>query len=231
MSPFTKGGGCLCVVFCVRDRMFGEYSRRGLVCTYAKSCVLPHLCAKERVCVCCRPSCQTAAIFVSQTGREAGEARRSFEVLFSPESSIRPEEICHVVPPFWFPYGGAEGKGICSYLLSTSQYTHTYVCNRPVKVTKRFVWPCCETLSLPFLSLVWDRSGPSSCSSPILDRTYFIIYPPTPWLYTGLFCLQPDLSFSFFQSAGSIIHSCFLQNFLNRSPIPFFFFYLSENVH
>lgn len=32
-------------VFWVRD-MFEEYSRRGLVCTYAKSCVLPHLCAK-----------------------------------------------------------------------------------------------------------------------------------------------------------------------------------------
>lgn len=62
-------------VFWVRDRMFGEYSRRGLLCTYAKSCVLPHLCAKERigvcvyVCVFFGPSCQTAAIFVSQTGK------------------------------------------------------------------------------------------------------------------------------------------------------------------
>ncbi len=67
--------------------MLEEYSRRGFVCTYAKSCVLPHLRAKEGFCapVCVfRPSCQTAAIFVSQTGREAGEARRSFEVLFSP---------------------------------------------------------------------------------------------------------------------------------------------------
>lgn len=90
---------CVCVFFGVQDRLLGgDGGEKGgrVVCTYAKSVVLPHLCAKQCSCV----RCQTAAIFPSQTGSEAGEARRSFEVLFSPGSSIRPEEICHLVPPF-----------------------------------------------------------------------------------------------------------------------------------
>lgn len=39
-------------MFVFWGRMLGEYSRRGFACARAKSGVLPHLCAKERVCVC-----------------------------------------------------------------------------------------------------------------------------------------------------------------------------------
>lgn len=150
-------------VFWVRDRMFGEYSRGGFVCAYAKSCVLPHLRANEGFCarVCFRPSCQTAAIFVSQTGREAGEARRSFEVLFSPpKSSIRPEEICHVVPPFWFPYGGGWGEGyLFLFAVDISIHTHTHTCNRQVKVRNLFglAVESFFSISLPGLGQKWAK--------------------------------------------------------------------------
>lgn len=100
---------CVCVSL-VKDRVFEETSSREfVVCAYAKiQCAPTPVCEGallsvfvcDCVCVCVRPRCQTAAIFASQTGREAAEARQTFEVLFSPRSSIHPEEICHVVLPF-----------------------------------------------------------------------------------------------------------------------------------
>lgn len=142
MSSFTIGEVCVCVCLWWRIECLKRLAIESLLCVLMqRSSVLPHLCAKEHfsvclcVCVCVRPRCQTAAIFASQTGREAAEARQTFEVLFSPRSSIHPEEICHVVLPFWFPYGGVEWKGICPYLLSASQYTQTLV-----KVTKKLVF-------------------------------------------------------------------------------------------
>lgn len=90
------------------------------------------------------------------------------------------------------------------FAVDISIRTHTLVCSRPVKVTKKFVWPCCESLLSPLsLSLSpWfgTESGPSSCSSPILDRTYFIMYPPTPWLHTGSLCLSLILRSKFARS-------------------------------
>lgn len=81
---------------------------------------------------------------------EAGQACRSFEVLLTPGSSIRPEEIRHVVPPFRLLYGSAEGgKDICSYLPLTTQCV--CVSNRPVKVTKKCVWPRRESPSSPLI--------------------------------------------------------------------------------
>lgn len=49
--------------------------------------------------------------YLRESDGQGGLARHAepFEVVFSPESSIRPEKTCHVVPPFWFPYGGGEG--------------------------------------------------------------------------------------------------------------------------
>lgn len=106
------------------------------------------LCAPTPVCkrsasvsVCFRPSCQTAAILVSQTGREAGEARRSFEVLFSPGSFDPPRGNLSCCSTFLIPrMVGVRGKvfvPICCRRLNK----HTLVCNRPVKVTKKCVWP------------------------------------------------------------------------------------------
>lgn len=153
------------------------------------------------VCVCFfRPSCQTAAISVSHTGGQAGKARQSFEVLFSPESSIRPEKTCHVVPPFRFQHGGGEGRDVCSYLLPTPQYT--LGCSRPVKLRNLFDLAV-NSSSYLFLSLLWDRSRPSSCS-PILDRAYFIIYPSTSWLVCSAFCQI------FFQSPSKSANHSFL---------------------
>lgn len=185
MSPFTKGGGfflCLCFggeTGCLENTVEG-------LCVLLQNPACSHTCVKRStsVCVCFRPSCQTAAISVSHTGRQAGKARQSFEVLFSPESSIRPEKTCHVVPPFRFQYGGGEGKDVCSYLLPTPQYT--LGCSRPVKLRNLFDLAV-NSSSYLFLSLLWDRSRPSSCS-PILDRAYFIIYPSTSWLVCSAFC-------------------------------------------
>lgn len=103
MSSFTIGEVCVSLV---KDRVFEETSSREfVVCAYAKiQCAPTPVCEGALlsvfVCVCVRPRCQTAAIFASQTGREAAEARQTFEVLFSSRSSIHPEEICHVVLPF-----------------------------------------------------------------------------------------------------------------------------------
>lgn len=123
---YTMSFVCVCLCFGWKIGCSGVWRKR--VCVYLCKIqrALTPVCKGTCLCVCCRPNCQTAAIFATQTGREAGEARRSFEVLFSPGSSIRPEEICHVVPPFWFPYGGGQGKDICYCLLSTYQYT--YIC-------------------------------------------------------------------------------------------------------
>lgn len=144
-------------VFWVRDRMFGEYSRRGLLCTYAKSCVLPHLCAKERigvcvyVCVCF--SVRAARRLLSswvRRAREAGEAHRSFEVLILSRKFDPPwgkfVMLFHLSGSCTVGARGRVSFPICYRHLNT----HSLVCSRLVKVTKKFVWPCCEILLSPW---------------------------------------------------------------------------------
>lgn len=66
-----------------------------------------HLCEKgahlwECVCACVR--CQTAPILVSQTGRRAGEARQSFEVLFSPPPPHPPKKVRSALRKLVMPF-------------------------------------------------------------------------------------------------------------------------------
>ena len=164
------------------------------------------------LCVCARALGQAARRLLSpwvRRAREAGEARRSFEVLFSPETSIRPKEICHVVPPFWVPFGGGEGY-LFLFAVDISIRTHTLVCSRPVKVTKKFVWPCCESLSSP-LSLSLPGLGQKVGQAVVLAQ--FLTGPTSS-------CIHPPLGFTLVCSA---YHWFFVQNLPDpRSPsLPF----------
>lgn len=195
------------------------------LCVLMLNPVRSHTCVQRSasVCVCVfGPSCQTAAIFVSQTGREnwrgtliVWSAILSRKVRSAPRKFVM---LFHLSDSCTVGVRGRVFVHICCWHLNT----HTLVCSRPIKVTKKFIWPCCEILfspiSLPGLGQKWANS----CYSPILDRSYFIIYPPTPWRYTGLFCLLPNLRFSFLQSSSksTIIHSCSVQNLPDpHSPI------------
>lgn len=88
--------------------MFGEYSRGELVCTYAKSGALPHLCTKEHIGVClCVCACVLSAklpdgCYLRESDGQGKLARHAdrLKCYSPPETSIRPKEICHVVPPF-----------------------------------------------------------------------------------------------------------------------------------
>lgn len=127
-----NGGGC---VLCLCSGAgIGRYSRG--------TCVKRITSARVCACVLYRSSCQTAAIFVSQMGRQAGKARQNRLKWYSLlKSSIRPEKTCHVVPPFWFLFGGGGGgswglrEGYL-FLFAADKSIHTLRYSRPAKVKK-----------------------------------------------------------------------------------------------
>lgn len=152
----------------------GSWVEEGL-CVLMQNPVCSHTCVQSSASLCECVFGRAARRLLSQRVRRAGRLARHADRLkcYSlPKVRSALRKFVMLFHLSDFSMAGVRGR-IFVLICCRHLNTHTLVCNRPVKVTKKFVWPCCKNpfYLLLFLSLVWDRSGPSS-SSPILDRTY-----------------------------------------------------------
>lgn len=208
---------CVCVFFWVQDRVLGgDGGEKGgrVVCTYAKSVVLPHLCAKQCSCVCVCVC--VARRLLSSRVRRAGKLARHADRLkcYSlPEVRSAPRKfviLFHLSDSRTVGVRGSVFVLICCWRLNT----HTLVCNRPVKVTKKFVWPCCEILlsALPLSAMGQKWAKQLFCHS-----WQHILHPSTNSLACSAFCQISILSHSFSQSK-SAYHLPWLSSTTGSTP-------------
>lgn len=150
-----KGGGCLCV-FWVKDRMFGSVEEEGL-CVLMQNPVCSHTCAQWSTSVCVFSAKLPDGCYLPESDRQG--SWRGAPIIWSAILSRKFDppwgnlSCCSTfLIPVWWQWG--EGY-LLLFAVDIQVSIHKHLCNRPVKVTKKFVWPCYEIFFICFFFLLF----------------------------------------------------------------------------